>query len=182
MIYVVSGFFRSGTSMMMQALAVGGLPIYTDPARDAMIAATSGRLNPDRLYEPSGTDLQTPGFPRMHDGKAVKMFIPWLGRLAVHEYRVVLLHRDPAEIIQSYEQAFHESWDARLRGLWIANYEPWCEEAVRSLHNRRDVTDVRVVEFTALRTDPERTIRDLGWPVDAAHAASVVLPGAMVPG
>jgi hypothetical protein len=47
MITIVSGLPRSGTSLMMQMLAAGGLPVLTDGRRSAdtdnLAAITSGR-------------------------------------------------------------------------------------------------------------------------------------------
>ena len=36
MIYIVSGFFRSGTTMMMRALELGGMPVYFSRERNAL--------------------------------------------------------------------------------------------------------------------------------------------------
>ena len=122
MIYIVSGFFRSGTSMMMQALEAGGLPVYYSRARDEFNERNTDaahRPNPVSLFEPSATDLDEPGFQRRHDGKAVKVLIGW--PLAIHDdYRVVVMRRDPGAIIESYERNFREYWDSGTRRRWIA--------------------------------------------------------------
>ena len=180
MIYLVTGFFRSGTSMMMQALEAGGLPVYHHPDRDAVNERwtdQASRPNPRGLYEPSTDDLFTPGFPRMHDGCAVKLLIPWLWSLAVHDYRVVVMIRDPAAILASYERAFKDFWDGRSRARWITEYPARIVEAQRGFKNRRDVRSVTPLVYNAVLGTPRAAFTALaqdGFPVDVEAAASVV--------
>jgi len=188
MIYIVSGFFRSGTSLLMQSLEAGGLPIYYSRKRDRLNEEhtdRSRRPNPVSLYEPSGSDLAEIGFPRRHDGCAVKVLIMWLSSLAVHDYRVLMLYRDPLGIMDSYERAFHEFWDLDRREAWIRYYYPRMDETYRWFLNRRDVRSVSRLAFADVLSSPLVSFRSLaadGWPIDAERAASVVTSGKALDG
>lgn len=172
MIYLVTGFMRSGTSMFMQALEAGGMTVVRSESRDRMNAAHSDELyrpNPESLYEPDVREMREPGWPRQHDGKALKVVAPFLPRLAVHGYRVVFMRRDPEEIRQSYEGAF----GVRLR---VERIEQTVFEGLRTLRNRRDVHDLVGLNFADVIDDPVSAFASLNWPIDAQAAVSVVDP------
>lgn len=178
MIYIVSGFFRSGTSMLMQGLDAGGLAVYYSRSRDAFNEANTDstrRPNPKSLYEPSMGELSEPGFPRKHDGRAVKLLLMWLSSMSVHNYRVVVMKRDPEDIMKSYERNFHEYWDGVTRRKWITEYPARIEEAVRWFNNRKDVRSVVTLDFDEMINDPLSAFSKLyGWPIDAVKSACVV--------
>jgi len=68
-ITIVSGLPRSGTSMMMQALQAGGMPVLTDEIR------TSDIENPKGYYEfePVKKTKDDPSWVPQAIGKVVKM-------------------------------------------------------------------------------------------------------------
>jgi len=163
--------------MMMQALEAGGLPVYYNRDRNAVNEFhTDGtkRPNPKGLYEPSQQDFQNVEFPRQHDGKAIKILIPRMGAMAVAAYRVIIMKRDPEQIMDSYERAFGDFWDTVTRKEWINSYESRFIEAVRQFQNRRDVWDVQVVNMTQLLLTPRWVFTKLAWPINVPLAASVV--------
>ena len=97
-VVVVSGLPRSGTSMMMQMLAAGGVPIFTDGERGA------DENNPRGYYE---VDLAK-GLARnnrwLHDcdGKAVKVVTPLIRHLPqAIDYKVIHMLRPIDEIVRS---------------------------------------------------------------------------------
>ncbi|MBK1630562.1 hypothetical protein CKO31_07345 [Thiohalocapsa halophila] len=97
-IVVVSGLPRSGTSMMMQMLAAGGLPILTDGRREADAS------NPRGYYElEAATRLRTDAawLADAHNKgvKIVAQLLPFLP--AGHSYRVILMERDLEEVLTS---------------------------------------------------------------------------------
>lgn len=172
MIYLVTGYMRSGTSLMMQALEAGGLPVIKHPSRRALnerCADARYRPNPLDLYEPAWADMRQVDFPRFHDGHALKIVVPWLGRLAVHVYRVVFMRRDPEEIRQSYEAAFNGH-------VSVAQIERAVHEALRTLANRRDVLEVHELGYADLVQRPSESLASLHWPIDIPVAAAVVDP------
>lgn len=172
MIYVVSGYMRSGTSMLMQCLEAGGMSVVASPQRDIVNRRHSDqhyRPNPRSLYEPTDSEIGKPGWPREHDGMAIKVLAPFVRHLAVHEYRAVFMLRDPEEIRQSYEAAFK----GRVTCDQIAQCQ---QEAFGMLHNRRDVLSVSTMQYADVVADPLAALQELNWPVDAKKAASVVQP------
>ncbi|HEU5270073.1 MAG TPA: hypothetical protein VFU36_09120 [Jatrophihabitans sp.] len=98
---VVTGVPRSGTSLLMQLLARGGMPVTTDGVRrpdesnprgyfehEAVKGLGSGRLSRDELAAMADT--------------AVKIVAPLVLRLpAGLRYRVLLVRREVAEIVES---------------------------------------------------------------------------------
>src|SRR5579863_3265391 len=101
MIVVVSGLPRSGTSLAMQMLAAGGLPILTDRLRE------SDPNNPRGYYEWERIKQlpQEPGLITEAEGKAVKVISSLLLALpADRSYRVIFMLR-PVEEIQASQAA-----------------------------------------------------------------------------
>ncbi len=101
-ITVVSGLPRSGTSLMMQMLAAGGLPPLTDALRppdesnprDYLELAAVKRLKTDRSWLPLAL------------GKAVKIIHLLLPELAAadteeYQFRVLMMHRPLPEVVAS---------------------------------------------------------------------------------
>lgn len=100
-ITVVSGLPRSGTSMMMQALEAGGLPVLTDHIR------TSDDDNPKGYYEfePVKKTKQDPSWVSDARGKVVKVIYSLVYDLPQQfEYRIVFLERDLDEVIASQKK------------------------------------------------------------------------------
>jgi len=105
-ITVVSGLPRSGTSLMMQMLSAGGLPILSDGIR------APDDDNPRGYYEfePVKKTRQDTSWLRLAAGKAVKMVHLLLRDLPPsHEYRVILLNRDLDEVLASQRTMLERS-------------------------------------------------------------------------
>jgi hypothetical protein len=98
MITIVSGLPRSGTSLVMQMLGAGGLPILTDGLRAA------DRDNPRGYYEweKIKTLPQNPACIAEAEGKAVKVISSLLMSLP-HEriFRVIFFRRPVEEVLAS---------------------------------------------------------------------------------
>lgn len=95
---IVSGLPRSGTSLMMQMLARGGLPPMTDGQRAA------DEHNSEGYYEWE----EAKNLPRDHSlivqaaGKVVKLVSPLLAHLPTsYRYKIIFMLRPPAEIARS---------------------------------------------------------------------------------
>ena len=97
-ITIVSGLPRSGTSMMMQVLDAGGMPVFTDHIR------TSDEDNPKGYYElecVKKTKSDSSWVPKAV-GKAVKVIYRLLYDLPKdYEYRVILMRRNIDEVLVS---------------------------------------------------------------------------------
>jgi hypothetical protein len=156
--------------MLMAALEAGGMRVHRSARRELCNVVPGERTyvpNRGGLFEPSRQEMQEPGWPRHHDGCALKLVTPFLGRLGVHEYRVVFMTRDFEEIRQSYRAAFGAS-------VTCERIQQECEESILTLRNRRDVRDIRSLEYADVLGNPASAIASLGWPVDTARAARVV--------
>jgi hypothetical protein len=99
-VVIVSGLPRSGTSMMMQMLEAGGMPVVSDYLRVADESNPQGYYELERVKElDKGGDTS---WVRAARGSAVKI-IGYLLRFLPQDvnYRVVLLQRDISEILAS---------------------------------------------------------------------------------
>jgi hypothetical protein len=100
-IIIVSGLPRSGTSLMMQMLAGGGVEVLTDNVR------TADTDNPRGYYEYEMVKKlkQDASWLPATRGKAVKVVSPLLYDLpATEEYRILFLERDLDEVLLSQEK------------------------------------------------------------------------------
>ena len=95
---IVSGLPRSGTSLMMQMVAAGGMPVLTDGVRQADEDNPRGYFE----FEPVKRTKADAGWVEDAEGKAVKMVYLLLKDLPdTHAYRVILMQRDLTEVVAS---------------------------------------------------------------------------------
>lgn len=100
-IVIVSGLPRSGTSLMMQMLAQGGLPPMTDDYRPADENNPEGYLE----WEPIKTLPREPDLIAGAVGKAVKVVSPLLPHLpSRYRYKIIFMTRPAAEVARSQEK------------------------------------------------------------------------------
>lgn len=98
MITIVSGLPRSGTSLMMQMLAAGGVPVLSDGERVA------DADNPRGYFEWERIKLlpQQPGCIAEAEDKVAKVISQLLFALPPnHEYRIIFMERPLAEVVAS---------------------------------------------------------------------------------
>ena len=97
-IYIVSGLPRSGTSMMMQLLEAGGLPVFTDSLRNA------DENNLKGYYEHEAVKIIHKDNSWMKNAveKTVKVVSHLLPNLPMrYKYKIVFMERDLDEVITS---------------------------------------------------------------------------------
>lgn len=95
---IVSGLPRSGTSMMMQMLEAGGMPVLTDHIRKA------DEDNPRGYYEFEKAKKieEDSSWLKNARGKTLKMVSALIYHLPSNEnYRVIFMRRDMEEVLQS---------------------------------------------------------------------------------
>jgi hypothetical protein len=175
-ITIVSGYPRSGTSLMMQMLEAGGLPVL----RDEAFRPANGH-NPRGFYEIADTLwLSRPGCSTAWLagalGQAVKVFAPFL-LYVPHEYayKVIFMRRRIAEIIASHAKAnaLRENSPLSVRQQIMAFkteyvvYEAWLMKQAHMpalFVNYNDLMDyptapvARIREFLGLPLDADRMI------------------------
>jgi hypothetical protein len=114
-ITIVSGLPRSGTSLMMQMLSTGGMPILADGERKA------DADNPRGYFEWERIKLmpQQPGCIEDAEGKVLKVISQLLFALpAGREYRIIFMQRPLAEVVASQSEMI------RRRGTTGAGLTP----------------------------------------------------------
>jgi len=98
LITIVSGVPRSGTSLMMQMLAAGGMPILFDNLRSADTNNPRGYFE----WEPAKRLLEQPASIAQAEGKAVKVISSLLFALPPqYSYRIIFMRRPLAEVVRS---------------------------------------------------------------------------------
>ena len=101
MITIVSGLPRSGTSLMMQMLAAGGMPALSDGERKADTDNPKGYLEWERIKQLP----KDPSLIAEAEGKVVKVISQLILSLPDgHEYRIVFMQRPMPEVLKSQEE------------------------------------------------------------------------------
>jgi len=130
-VIVVSGLPRSGTSMLMQMLAAGGLAMLTDAKRAADEDNLQGYFELEQVKHLPSDDGR---WLRDARGKAVKVVSTLLRDLPDgNNYKVILMRRDLSEVLASQARMLtrrgqvHDIDQARMRrlfedDLWRATY------------------------------------------------------------
>lgn len=99
-VYVVSGLPRSGTSMLMNMLAAGGLDVLTDAQRVADEDNPLGYFEHERIKDLENENDKT--WLRQARGKAVKVISHLLKELPDDNfYYVIFARRDLREVVAS---------------------------------------------------------------------------------
>ena len=177
MITVVSGLPRSGTSLMMQMLAAGGIPILSDGLREP------DEDNPHGYHEwePVKRLAADPERIAEAEGRAVKVISSLLPALpADRRYHVVFMRRPLAEVLASQaamirrlgtaKPAVSETALAAAMRAHLAQVTAWL--------GRQPHMDVLGMDYHGVLTDPrgqaERIGRFLGLSLDASAMAEQV--------
>jgi hypothetical protein len=177
---VVSGYPRSGTSLMMQMLAGGGLEPVTDETR------RPDEHNPRGYYEfaPAltlGDPAGDTAWVHAAAGKAVKVMAYHLRRLPDdEEYRVLFMRRAVAEVLASWDKMGLTRPDCELdeRQRELAFKTEYAVYEARL--ERRPCMRALFVQYGDVLAEPaaqaERVRDFLGLPLDVAAMAGAVDP------
>jgi len=176
-IIVVSGLPRSGTSLMMQMLAEGGVRVVTDERREADDSNPRGYFEFEKVKELEGGDHAWLSEAR---GGAVKIIAFLLRHLPRdHEYRVIFMRRDLDEILASQAKMLarsgqvDETDDDLMRGI----FKKHLAETERLLASEKcfDVLDVSYNQIIAEPLAQAERVNDfLGGRLDVQRMASAV--------
>ena len=180
-VYMVTGFMRSGTSMMMAALEAGGLEAVFSEAQETRIARQGDDFYlPQKhgLYELDQKEMQKPKFPSDYQGKLVKCLFGGVRNWFPQPdgIKVVVMRRNMEEIRQSHVALYPNSQ------MTIERIKQVTEVNFAHLQNRRDTTFVEVWYRDVIEDCAEgrltqfERIRDAGFPIDPEKAMSVVDP------
>ena len=111
MITIVSGLPRSGTSLMMQMLDAGGLPVLSDGERKADTDNPRGYLEWERIKKLP----KNPGLIAEAEGKVVKVISQLILSLpSDHEYSIVFMQRPLPEVLKSQDEMLRRRGNSDL--------------------------------------------------------------------
>ena len=175
-IIVVSGLPRSGTSMMMNMLAAGGVPILSDSIRNADEDNPNGyfEFEPVKQLSQGQTDWLADA-----DHKAVKIVSALLEYLpAGHRYKILFMERDIKEILASQQKMLNrrneeskvsdEEMESQFQ-KHLANIKFWLA--------RQPGMEVLYVNYNELISNPDEythaIVDFIGIPVDEVKMRSV---------
>lgn len=180
-VVVVSGLPRSGTSMLMQMLAAGGVTPLTDGSRQPDEDNPRGYFE----FEPVKKLFETAEWLAGAKGKAVKIVAPLLSAIPRGiPLRVIFIERNLDEILDSQAMMIERHGNAMAEG-------PERRERLKAEYRRtirrtqewlsgRPLTGVLVLDRTAVLADPmaqaERIREFLDGEPDAVRMAAAVDP------
>lgn len=174
-LFIVSGFMRSGTSMMMRALEAGGLEAVYSTRRDEEMNARWGDADykpNDSYYELDAEDYLRGDLGERYEGKLVKCLWGGALRLAPGDYRVVFMRRPASEIRISLMAFFGSDYAATQ----FPDLDKAMDGAVAVLRDRKSFRSVDEIRYHDVLIDPLKVFRGLaenGWPIDPDKAAAV---------
>lgn len=178
MITIVSGLPRSGTSLAMQLLVAGGLPVLTDGARRADENNPRGYFEFARVLRLGAGDT---AWQTEAEGRAVKITWPLLAAVpSTWPVRIVWMERAVEEIVASQAKMLARAGQpaedaAQLQRAFAAMRE----QAKRWMAARREVAVIVVNHATLLGSPATEAARLAAWTggnLDVAAMAAAVDP------
>lgn len=152
MITVVSGLPRSGTSLMMQMLAAGGLPILTDQQRQPDIDNPRGYCE----WEPVKLLPKQPQRIDEAENKAVKIISELLFSLPRgRDYKLIFMERPLPEVLASQDEMLKRRGLTTLvdHALLTQGFREHLEQVVSWLELREEIPVCRM-GFRKVLRDP----------------------------
>ena len=152
--YIISGLERSGTSMLMQILRAGGIPISHDNTRPA------DDSNPKGYYELAGgkiiNKLMDGSFPiKDHKGKFIKVTSFGLKYLPPGKYKIIYSERDIEEILDSMEKMIGEKdpnrEDTKISFIKLNNM-------IKEYVQDREDMDILFISYNSILSDSKENI------------------------
>lgn len=172
MLYVVSGFMRTGTSMMMRALEAGGMEAVYSARRDAEMNARWGQpdyLPNDSYYELDAEDYLRGDLEQRYGGKLIKCLAAGALRLPPGDYRIVFMRRPAAEIRVSLLAFFGSDQPATQHG----DLDRVMDNVAAILRDRKSFCSVDELHYHDVLRDPVAAFASLNWPIDVSKAAAI---------
>jgi len=153
---IVSGLPRSGTSLMMQILQAGGIPLLTDRQRAA------DEDNPEGYWE--WEDIKKlPGDPtilKAAEGKAVKVISALLPALPrAHRYKIIYMTRPVEQVVASqFAMLERQGHTPKREAAHLAKTQQEHSTQIREAFGKIDCVEMLEVGYTDLVEDPAATI------------------------
>lgn len=158
-VIIVSGLPRSGTSMMMAMLEVGGVPLLTDGERVPDDDNPKGYFEFERVKKLQEGDVS---WLSEAQGKAVKVISYLLFKLPdTHQYQVIFIRRNLDEILSSQKKMLlhrgedpNKVSDTELKTV-MSNHLAQVEEWLGNQPNIRSLD----IDYNRLLENPEDDVR-----------------------
>ena len=180
-VIVVCGLPRSGTSMLMQMLAAGGITPLTDGQREADEDNPRGYFE----YEQATRLHQNKAWVKDAEGKVVKLVLPLVPFLPPgHSYRILVIQRNLDAVLASQKQMLkrlkRQEQAAALSDESLQREYCAQEKRVADWLETRAEVSVLPVEYDAILRDPCGVAAQvgafLGRNFDVSAAAQAVEP------
>jgi len=153
--YIVSGLPRSGTSMLMQMLKAGGMPVATDEKREADENNPKGYLEIegiiDRLRE-------NPDLIFRYTGQAIKIIAYGLQYLPPGDYKIIYIERDIEEVLDSIEKMIGKKDTERDKTR--KSFTRLNEKIKKEINSRGDI-EVLMVNYNDVIQHPEENAKKI---------------------
>ena len=155
--YIVSGLERSGTSMLMQILNAGEIPIAFDNGRPA------DEYNPKGYYELEGgkiiNKLIAKSFSiEKYKGKFIKITSYGLKFLPKAKYKIIYSERDFEEILESMEKMMKKKDENRIESK--KNLVKLNNVIKKKIQEKKDL-DVLFVNYNNTLKNPKNNIKKI---------------------
>ncbi len=156
--YIVSGLERSGTSMLMQILHAGGVPLAFDNS-----TRPPDESNPKGYFELEGGKIinklmeETFSFEEFK-GQFIKITAYGLKFLPAGHYRVIYSERNIEEIMDSMEKMarIKDAKRSDTRDVFVK-----LNKMIKDLILNREDTDVLVVNYNQILANPKDSIQEI---------------------
>jgi predicted AlkP superfamily phosphohydrolase/phosphomutase/tetratricopeptide (TPR) repeat protein len=179
-VIVATGLPRSGTSMLMQMLAAGGMDVLSDGLREADEDNPRGYFE----FEPVKNLLKDSKWLFEVRGRAVKIVVPLLAALPPGlACRVILCERNLEEVLDSQDrmlQRRNRPVPTPERRRMLKNEYACMLDRMKAMLARRPYTQLLVIEHSAVISGPlvtaESINKFLGGGLDIGKMAAAIDP------
>ena len=176
-IIIVSGLPRSGTSLMMQMLAAGGVPVLTDNLRQADANNFKGyyEFEPVKMLATDNTWL------KLAQGKSIKVISHLLQYLPeTYTYRIIMMKRHLIDVIQSQNKMllqYNKPLGQKSNSELLQSYREHLLETEKQLLHQKNIEHLTIA-YNELFQEPEQSVKHLvaflGLQLDANKMIDVI--------
>ena len=156
---IVSGLPRSGTSLMMQILQAGGLPLMTDAKRLA------DEDNPEGYYEWEEIKklAKNPRLIEPAAGKAVKVVSALLPSLpGKHRYKILYMVRPTPQVVDSqWAMLARQGKMPKSEKTHLIEVQESHSRQIREVLKKSDRVELLEIDFPSLITNPQSILEQL---------------------
>lgn len=153
--YIVSGLPRSGTSMIMQTLEAGGMPIASDGLREPDENNPKGYIEVESIINKL---KDNPNCVYDYEAKTLKVIAYGLRYLPPGNYKVIYVDRNIEEVLDSMEKMMSAEDEKRedTKAAFIKLNEKTKEEI-----SRREDMDVLFVNYNEILSNPREHLEKI---------------------